>query len=73
VTALPGLTPILPEITAGPVAVIAVPASAAKLSALPSGGTLWAKADEANNNKLTSNVEKIVLDIRITERIDISP
>lgn len=49
VTAVPGLTPTLPEITAGPVAVTAVPPRTAKLSAAPSGGTLCANAgrDEA--------------------------
>jgi hypothetical protein len=35
---------MFPEITAGPVAVMAVPPKTAKLSAAPSGGTVWAMA-----------------------------
>jgi hypothetical protein len=67
---------MLPEMTAEPVAVIAVPPRAAKLSAAPSGGTPWANADRdetAIKSVISNNVAKENLSVRITDCIDISP
>src|ERR1700674_1697503 len=56
VTAVPGLTPMLPEITAEPVAVKVVPARPAKLCAAPSGGTLWANTGRNEPARKTAEI-----------------
>jgi hypothetical protein len=68
VTALPGLTPKLPEIMEGPVLVTVVPASTANDAAVPSPTGAWAAAGLTVRAKPLSNTIAASVATTATER-----